>query len=168
MELRFLPNSTNATPLPNNHMLNHHNNNYTNNINNNNLHFVDGLPRRTLERGVRPNNGNGMVVPNGVVMGSAAMINDLHHQSKLNDMRLPMGRRNSGSNNMNVQGSPRVIRGGLSSEFLHQATPNMHHRSPMPKRAATSSGGSQQHQQPHTISKRSNILRSENGSSIEV
>lgn len=150
MELRFLPNANNNSgghsvglvPAhgPNNHVP-QNNVIYNSNLHNNNLHFVDGLPRRTLERGLPRNalggSGNsgagGLGVPTmniGIPVGPT-IVNDIHQNSSL---RMPQGRRNSGSNNIPVPSSPRMIRNGISAELLHQ------HRSPLPKRAAI--GGS--------------------------
>lgn len=162
MELRFLPNANNNNSgnhsvglvpphVPNNHAHPQPNNvmyNTSNHMHNNNLHFVDGLPRRTLERGLPRNalggSGNsgggslGGVVPTmniGIpVNHGPTIVNDIHqHNSSL---RMPPGRRNSGSNNMPpVPSSPRMIRNGISAELLHQ------HRSPLPKRAALIGSG---------------------------
>lgn len=153
MELRFLPNANNTTGshsmglvpphVPNNHAPNNviYNSNH---LHNNNLHFVDGLPRRTLERGLPRNalggsgnsGGSSIGVPTmniGIpVSHGPTIVNDIHQNSSL---RMPPGRRNSGSNNIPVPSSPRMIRNGISAELLHQ------HRSPLPKRAAIIGGG---------------------------
>lgn len=154
MELRFLPNANNNTgnhsvglvpphTVPNNHAHQMYNNNH---LHNNNLHFVDGLPRRTLERGLPRNALGGSGNSGGGSIGVPTMnlgipvnlgpgptiVNDIHP----NSLRMA-GRRNSGSNNIAVPSSPRMIRNGISAELLHQHQ----HRSPLPKRAAIIGGG---------------------------
>lgn len=154
MELRFLPNANNNStnhsvglvpphPMPNNHAPNNviYNSQH---MHNNNLHFVDGLPRRTLERGLPRNalggsgnmGGGSIGVPTmniGIpVSHGPTIVNDIHNQNS--SLRMPPGRRNSGSNNIPVPSSPRMIRNGISAELLHQ------HRSPLPKRAASGGG----------------------------
>lgn len=150
-----MPNATNAgnhavglVPshvVPNNHahQPNHviYNNNH---LHNNNLHFVDGLPRRTLERGLprnalggSGNSGSGSIGVSptlniGIPVNlGPTIVNDIHPNSSLR----MAGRRNSGSNNIPVPSSPRMIRNGISAELLHQ------HRSPLPKRAAIIGSG---------------------------
>lgn len=143
MELRFLPNGNNnagnhsvglVPPVPNSQSNNVIYN--SNHLHNNNLHFVDGLPRRTLERGLPRNALGGSGNSGGGSIGVPTMnigipvshhVNDIHQ----NSLR---GRRNSGSNNIPMPSSPRMIRNGISAELLHQ------HRSPLPKRAALIGG----------------------------
>lgn len=160
MELRFLPNANNNTGnhsvglvpphnVPNNHAHQSNHVMYNNHhLHNNNLHFVDGLPRRTLERGLPRNalggSGNsgggsiGIGVPTmniGIPVNlGPTIVNDIHPNSN-SSLRMP-GRRNSGSNNIPVPSSPRMIRNGISAELLHHQ-----HRSPLPKRAAIIGGG---------------------------
>lgn len=157
MELRFLPNANNNSGnhsvglvpphVPNNHAHQQPNNVMynTNHMHNNNLHFVDGLPRRTLERGLprnalggSGNSGGGSIgVPTmniGIPVNNhgPTIVNDIHQNSSL---RMPPGRRNSGSNNNPVPSSPRMIRNGISAELLHQ------HRSPLPLKRTAIIGG---------------------------
>lgn len=150
MELRFMPNANNNTGnhsvglLPNNHAPPNNVIFNSNHLHNNNLHFVDGLPRRTLERGLPRNALGGSGNSGGSSIGVPTMnigipvnhgptiVNDIHQNTSL---RMPPGRRNSGSNNIPVPSSPRMIRNGISAELLHQ------HRSPLPKRAALIAGG---------------------------